>query len=310
MLAITQSTFGGPEVLTLTDIERPSPLPTEVLVRVRAVSVNPVEPVIRSGAFPLLGEPPFILGWDISGTVEEVVPGTGRFQPGDDVFGVPFFPRAAAGNAEYVAAPTRMLARKPAALDHVQAAALPLAGLTAWQGLVEYGRIAAGQRVLIHGAGGGVGHLAVQIAKARGAYVIGTASAGKRGFVQALGADEVIDYRARDFTEAVHDVDVVFDLIGGDYGPRSIGVLRPDGALVTAVDWSNAALAAQTRGAGRRFIGVTVEPDYVGLEALAELADAGQLRPHVEHTLPLAEAAKAHRLAEEGHTTGKIVLTV
>ncbi len=310
MLAISQSSFGGPDVLAAAEVDQPQPLPTEVLVRVHAVGVNPVEAAIRSGAFPLLGPPPFTLGWDISGVVEDVVPGTQRFRPGDEVFGMPFFPRAAGGYAEYITAPSRMLAHKPTSVGHVQAAAVPLVGLTAWQGLVEYSRIGPGQRVLIHGAGGGLGHLAVQIAKALGAYVIGTASVGKHDFVRQLGADDMVDYRADDFTEKVTDADVVFNVIGGDYGPRSIHCLRPGGTFITAVDRGNTALAEQVGAAGRRFVGVAVEPDHVGLEHLAELVDAGRLRPHVEHVLPLTEAARAHRLIETGHTTGKIVLTV
>ncbi|QMU70875.1 NADP-dependent oxidoreductase [Streptacidiphilus sp. P02-A3a] len=310
MRAITQRSFGGPGVLELTEVERPRPLPSEVLVRVRAASVNPVDAGVRSGAFPLLGEPPFILGWDLSGVVEEVVPGVTRFQVGDEVFGMPFFPRAGNSYAEYVAVPSRQLARKPAALDHAHAAALPLAGLTAWQSLVDAADVRAGQLVLVHAGGGGVGHLAVQIAKARGARVIATAGADKHDFVRGLGADDVIDYRSADFTEAVNDADVVLDAVGGEYGPRSIRALRPGGLLVTIVDRANAELRAATVAAGRRFAGITVEPDHVGLEALAALADAGKLRPHVEHTLPLAEAAKAHHLVESGRTQGKIVLTV
>jgi NADPH:quinone reductase-like Zn-dependent oxidoreductase len=186
MHAVRQHAFGGPEVLELTEVQRPVPLPTEVLVQVRAVGVNPVEAVIRSGQFPLLGEPPFILGWDLCGVVADIEPGVTRFQPGDEVYGMPFFPRAANAYAEYVAAPSRQLARKPASLSRAEAAALPLAGLTAWQALVDTARVAAGQRVLIHGAGGGVGHLAVQIAKTRGAHVIGTASAAKHDFIASL----------------------------------------------------------------------------------------------------------------------------
>lgn len=147
-----QQAFGGPEVLELTEVDRPAPLPTEVLVRVRAVGVNPVEAVIRSGRFPLLGEPPFILGWDVCGVVADIEPGVTRFRPGDEVYGMPFFPRPANAYAEYVAAPSRQLARKPASLSYAEAAALPLAGLTAWQALVDTARVAAGQRVLIHGA--------------------------------------------------------------------------------------------------------------------------------------------------------------
>ena len=310
MRAVIQHSFGGPQVLEVADLARPEPLPTEVLVRVHAGSVNPVDAMIRSGDFPLFGEPPFVLGWDISGVVEAVVPGVTRFQVGDEVFGMPFFPRPAGGYAEYVAAPSRQLARKPAALDHVHAAALPLAGLTAWQSLVDTARIRSGQRVLIHGGGGGVGHLAVQIAKAHGAHVIATAGAPKHDFVRSLGADEVVDYRTVDFAEAVSDADIVLDTVGGGYGRRSIGVLRPGGLLVTVVDRTDTALRDATEAAGRRFAGVTVEPDHVGLQALADLVETGRLRPHVSHTFPLAEAATAHKLIESGSTQGKIVLTI
>jgi NADPH:quinone reductase-like Zn-dependent oxidoreductase len=183
MRAIVQDIFGGPDVPRVVEIDRPRGLPTEVVVRVRVIGLNPVEGFIRSGAYPVLGEPPFILGWDISGVVEEVVPGVNRFRPGDDVYGMPYFPRAAGAYAELVAAPSRQLARKPRSLDHVHAAALPLVGLTAWQSLVDVAGVTAGQRVLIHGAGGGVGHLAVQIAKGLGAHVTATASSTKLAFV-------------------------------------------------------------------------------------------------------------------------------
>ena len=164
MRAITQQTFGGPETLGLAEVERPQPMPTEVLVRVHAVGVNPVDTSIRSGAWPLLGNPPFVLGWDISGVVEQTGAGVTRFRPGDEVYGMPYFPRAAGAYAEFVVASSRQLAYKPARLDHRHSAALPLAGLTAWQGLVDAAQLKEGQRVLIHGGGGGVGHLAVQIA--------------------------------------------------------------------------------------------------------------------------------------------------
>lgn len=223
---------------------------------------------------------------------------------------MPFFPRAANAYAEYVAAPSRQFARKPAKIDHVHAAALPLAGLTAWQSLIDIADLKAGQRILIHGAAGGVGHLAVQIAKSRGAYVIGTASAGKHEFVRGLGADEMIDYRAVDFAEEVRDVDVVFEVIGGDYAMRSVRVLKPRGLLITAVERSNAALAAAVEKAGRRFAGITVEPDQVGLEAMARLVDAGRLEIHVDRVFPMTEIAAAHALLESSHLKGKLVLTV
>jgi NADPH:quinone reductase-like Zn-dependent oxidoreductase len=310
MRAIVQRSFGAPEVLEVTEVDRPTPLPSEIVVRVQAIGLNPVEAIVRAGVFPLIGQPPFILGWDVSGVVEEVVPGVNRFRRGDEVFGMPFFPRAANAYAEYVAAPSRQFARKPAKIDHVHAAALPLAGLTAWQSLIDAADLQAGQRILIHGAAGGVGHLAVQIAKSRGAYVIGTASAGKHEFVRGLGADEMIDYRAVDFAEQVRDVDVVFEVIGGDYAMRSVRVLKPGGLLITAVERSNATLAAAVEKSGRRFAGITVEPDQVGLEAMARLVDAGRLKIHVDRVFPMTEIAAAHALLEAGHLKGKLVVTV
>jgi NADPH:quinone reductase-like Zn-dependent oxidoreductase len=309
MRAIIQDTFGGPEVLRLADVPDPAPLPTEAVVRVKAIGINPVETYIRAGRFPFAGQPPIILGWDISGVVESVVPGTNRFVPGDEVFGMPLFPRAAKAYAELVAAPSRQLARKPAALSHSEAAAASLAGLTAWQCLVDVAGVRNGDRVLIHAAAGGVGHLAVQIAKAKGAYVIGTASTGKCDFVRALGADEVIDYRSVDFAETVRDIDVVLEMVGGEYGERSLKALKPGGLLVTIVDRLNRQLAEKVGNAGRRFAGVTVEPDHIGLEALAAMAEAGKLKVHVDKAFPLEEAAKAHRFLFEAKPRGKIVLT-
>ncbi|MFD5085794.1 NADP-dependent oxidoreductase [Kitasatospora sp. NPDC058406] len=307
MRAVIQKSVGGPEVLEVVEIDRPSPLGAEVLVRVHASGVNPVDAAVRSGNYPLLGEPPFGVGWDISGVVEAVGPGA-RFKPGDEVFGLPFFPRAATGYAEYVAVPSRQVARKPASLDHVQAAALPLAGLTAWQGLVDAARLSEGERVLIHRAAGGVGHLAVQIAKARGAHVIALASEPKHAFVRGLGADEVIDYRADGYLEAVGEVDVVFD--SSSQGTASLRVLRPGGVLVSIMEHWNTALAAEVEAAGRRFAGISVEPDYASLEAIAKLVDEGRVRPHIADTFPLEEAGKAHELIASGRTQGKIVLTV
>jgi NADPH:quinone reductase-like Zn-dependent oxidoreductase len=309
MRAVSQQRFGGPEVLEVVEVDPPAPIPTEVLVRVKAIGVNPVEAIVRAGAFPLLGEPPFILGWDLSGVVEEVVPGTTRFAAGDEVYGMPFFPRPGSTYAELVAAPSRQLALKPRSIDHAHAAALPLVGLTAWQSLVDVAAVGPGDRVLIHAAAGGVGHLAVQIAKARGAHVIGTVSAAKADYVRKIGADEVIDYRSVDFAQAVDPVDVVVDAIGGDVARRSVHALRQDGLLVTLIERSNAELAEEVTAAGRRFAGVSVEPDHVGLEGLAELVDSGRLRPHVAHQVPLEQAGRAHELMDE-HPIGKVVLTV
>ncbi|WP_431875463.1 NADP-dependent oxidoreductase [Amycolatopsis sacchari] len=308
MRAITQHQFGGPEVLTIVDVPEPRPLPTEVLVRVKAIGLNPLEPRLRAGEFPLLGQPPFTLGWDISGVVEDAH--TWRFRPGDEVFGMPRFPRAAHAYAEAVAAPALHLVRKPASLSHVEAAALPVVGLTAWQGLVDLGGVSEGDRVLIHGGGGGVGHVAIQLAKALGAHVITTASGGKREFVEGFGPDEVIDYRAVDFAEVVRDVDLVLDTIGGSTVERSLAVLRPGGHLVTAVAEEDTALIAKFEAAGMRFSGIGVDPDPVALRGLVDLVEQGKLRVHVQETFPFERIADAHRLLESGHLRGKVVLTV
>ncbi|MFD5426417.1 NADP-dependent oxidoreductase [Streptomyces sp. NPDC127084] len=312
MRAISPASWGGPEVLTAVTIERPVPGPTEILVRVHAAGVNPIDWKTRAtGGFGMHGEPP-VLGYDVSGVVEAVGLGVTLFQPGDEVFGMPEFPRQAGGYAEFVTAPARHFAPKPASLSHIEAAALPLAGLTAWQALVETAGLAEGQRVLIHAASGGVGHLAVQIAAARGAYVIGTAREEKHALLKELGAHELIDYTRQDFAEALGGgtVDVVIDAIGGDYGPRSLHVLRDGGTLVTlpSPDEVPAAVADDPRSSRSGF--TLVEPDSTGMRAIAALAAEGRLRPLVESTFPLERAADAHRLGETGRTRGKIVLTV
>ncbi|MGP3770160.1 NADP-dependent oxidoreductase [Streptomyces sp. SDT5-1] len=308
MRVITQHTTGGPEVLTIVEAPEPRPLPTEVLVRVRAIGLNPLEARLRAGEFPLIGPPPFVLGWDISGVVEQAQ--TGRFRPGDEVFGMPLFPRAARAYAEAVSAPALHLAPKPASLSHVEAAALPIVGLTAWQGLVDLGGVTEGDRVLVHGGGGGVGHVAIQIAKALGAHVTATAGRSKREFVEALGADEVIDYTAVDFAETVRDIDVALDTLGGDTAARSLPVLRPGGHLVTAVADDDVELAARFESAGMRFSGIAVDPDPVALRGLVTLVEQGELRVHVQETFPFERVADAHRLLDEGHLQGKLVLTI
>ncbi|WP_329049046.1 NADP-dependent oxidoreductase [Amycolatopsis sp. NBC_01488] len=308
MRVISQHKLGGPEVFTIVDAPAPRPLPTEVAVRVKAIGLNPLEARLRAGEFPLLGRPPFVLGWDISGVVDQAQ--TWRFRPGDEVFGMPLFPRPASAYAEVVSAPALHLVRKPASLSHVEAAALPIVGLTAWQGLVDLGRVTEGDRVLIHGGGGGVGHVAIQIAKAFGAHVITTAGGSKRKFVEGCGADEVIDYTSVDFAEAVRDIDLVLDTLGGDTVERSLGILRPGGHLVTAVAEEDSELAAEFEAAGMRFSGIAVDPDPVALRGLVELVDQGRLRVHVEKTFPFERVADAHRLLDGGHLRGKLVLTV
>jgi NADPH:quinone reductase-like Zn-dependent oxidoreductase len=311
MRAISQDVAGGPEVLHLVEVARPVPGPTEVLVRVQAASVNPADWKTRArGRFRDGVEPPFTLGFDVAGVVEEVGAGVTVWAPGDEVFGMPRFPHPAGAYAEYVTAPARHFARRPAGLDAVRAAALPLAALTAWQALVDTANVRPGQRVLIHAAAGGVGHLAVQIAKARGAYVLGTARAAKHEFLRGLGVDEPIDYTRTDFAETVRDVDVVLDPLGGECAVRSLSTLRPGGTLVSIVPPDDTFPVERARVAGVRAVFMLVEPDHAGLREIAALVEAGRLRGEVAATLPLADAAKAHELGETGRTAGKIVLTV
>lgn len=310
MRAISPKAWGGPEVLTEVEVDRPEPGETEVLVRVHAAGINPVDwKARRSGGFVLWGEPP-ILGFDVSGVVEAVGLGTKFLRPGDEVFGMPRFPHQAGAYAEFVTAPSRHFAAKPAGLDHVAAAALPLAGLTAWQALVDNANVQPGQRVLVHAAAGGVGHLAVQIAKARGAHVIGTARTAKHGLVRRLGADEVIDYTKMDFATAVGDLDIVIDAVGGDYSPRSLPTLRDGGVLVSLASPEGDEVVAQAALRGIRAGFMLVEPDQMGLQAISALVESGQLRPVIDTVFPLEQAAKAHELGETGRTTGKLILTV
>ncbi|MEU1677135.1 NADP-dependent oxidoreductase [Streptomyces roseifaciens] len=310
MHAIRQESAGGPEVLRLVETDRPVPGPTEILVRVRAAGVNPVDWKTRARGFYYTGDtPPFGLGFDVSGVVEAVGDGVTLYAPGDEVYGMPRFPHPAGAYAEYVAAPARHFAPKPRGLDHVQAAGLPLAALTAWQAVVDTARVTEGRRVLIHAAAGGVGHLAVQIAKARGAYVIGTASAAKHDFLRGLGADELIDYREQDFAEELGDLDVVVESISGDYPARSLRTLRPGGTLVSLLPLTEPVLT-EARERGIRAVRMMVEPDLAGLRGISELVESGQLRTEIAAVLPLAEAGKAHELGETGRTSGKIVLTV
>ncbi|MFE0674524.1 NADP-dependent oxidoreductase [Streptomyces sp. NPDC058867] len=309
MRAISQDTYGTPDVLTLIELPRPVPAPGQILVAVRAAGVNPTDWKHRTAGL-FLGRLPLVLGWDVSGVVEAVGFGVTLFKPGDEVFGMLPYPQGVGSHAEYVTGPARAFTAKPAGLDHTQAAALPLAALTSYQAIVDTAEVRAGQRVLIHAAAGGVGHLAVQIAKARGAHVIGTASAPKHDFVRSLGADEVIDYRTTDFRDAVQDIDMVLDPLAGDTRTRSLDVLRPGGTLVSLLPGADPEEAGKAAARGIRVENLLVEADHAGMRAVADLAAAGSLRAHIEAVFPLAEAAKAHALGETGRTSGKIVLTV
>ncbi|TPI66299.1 NADP-dependent oxidoreductase [Mesorhizobium sp. B3-1-3] len=308
MRAVIQTSVGGSEVLFVAEQPDPAPRSGEVLVRVKAAGINPVDGAVRGGFYPLLGEPPFILGWDISGAVAALGPGVTAFKVGDDVFGMPHFPKQAGAYAELAAAPADEIAAKPAAIDHAQAAALPLAGLTAWQGLVRHGGLQARQRVLVHAGAGGVGHLAVQIAKAHGAYVIATASPNKLDFVRSLGADDVVDYTKGNFVEQVGNVDLVLDPIGGDHVGESLKVVRDGGVLVSLLDVHDAT-RAKAKARGVRVERMSVVPDREGLVELARLVDAKKLMPHVAKAFPLDQAAAAHAFLAT-RPIGKVVLTI
>lgn len=312
MRAIAVTAWGGPETLEEVTVPRPEPGVNEIRVAVHAAGVNPADWKSRaSGGFGLWGDPP-ILGWDVSGVVDAIGRGSTLYTVGDEVFGMPRFPAQAGAYAEYVVAPARHFAPKPANLDHIQAASLPLVGLTAWQGLVEFAGVRPGQRALVHAAAGGLGHVALQLAKARGAHVIGTASAGKHALLYELGADELIDYTEGDFSATLRDVDVVFDTIGDGYAVRSLQTLRDGGTLVSlrGPDQPGAEVQAAAAKRGIRTGFTLVEPDRHGLIALSELVEAGRLRPLIAEVLPLAEAARAHELGETNRTTGKLVLQV
>ncbi|WP_218058219.1 NADP-dependent oxidoreductase [Streptomyces sp. Wb2n-11] len=315
MRAVSQDAFGGPEVLRPVTLPRPDPLPTEVLVRVVAAGVNPVDCKTRagSGMAGVLGEPPFVLGWDVSGVVEAVGFGVHTLNVGDEVFGMPWFPRRAGAYAEYVTAPSRQFARKPAGVGHDAAAAVPLAALTAWQTLVDAAGLRAGQRVLVHAAAGGVGHFAVQIAHHLGAHVIGTARAARHDWLRELGADEVVDYTAVRFEDVVDDVDVVIDLVGDGHdntSTRSLEALRPGGLLVAVPSGVSPELLEQARERDRRATAYLVEPDGHALGEIARLIGSGALSVEVEKVFLLEDAAAAHRHIESGRTRGKLVLRV
>lgn len=299
MRAVVMRETGDPDVLRLEEAERPEPGEGEVLIRVHAASVNPIEWKYRRGLTPK--QLPAVLGSDVSGTVE--VSRAAGFAEGDEVFGM----APSGGYAELATAPAGLIARKPAGLSHEQAAALPVAGLTAWQALFDRGGLQRGQTALIAGAAGGVGHLAVQFAKHAGARTIGTGSSRNRDFVLGLGADEYVDYTQQDVAATVSDVDVVFDTVGGETTQTLIPTLREGGVIVT-IAGAPPEEAARKRGARAELL--IMSPDPEQLAQIAELVAAGEVRVEIAQTLPLAEARQAHALSESGHTRGKIVLAV
>ena len=309
MMAVRLHAYGGPETLIYEQVARPVAEPGQVLVRVGAVGVNPVDWKTRAGRGVAgnLPQPPVITGWDIAGRVVALGEGVREFSVGDAVFGMVGFPGLGAAYAEYVAAPAGHLAHAPASADELTAAALPLVALTVWQALFDAADLRGGQRALIHAAAGGVGHLAVQLARWKGAHVIGVASARNHGFLRELGAAETIDYTAAPFERQVADVDVVLDAAGGDTTPRSYAVLRPGGIVVSIAGGGDQAAAAAR---GVRSASILVKPSAAHLAEIARLVDAGLLRPTIDRVLPLSAAAEAHAYGELGRTRGKIVLRV
>jgi NADPH:quinone reductase-like Zn-dependent oxidoreductase len=290
---------GGPEVLEVTEVEAPEPGDGEVLIAVKATSVNPLDYKIRRGdrEVPL----PAVLGFDVSGVVEQS--NSPDFSEGDEVFGI-----AGSGSyAEQATAAAAMLAPKPPALSHEQAAAIPVAGNTAWQALFDTGGLEGGQTVLISGASGGVGHFAVQFAKNAGARVIGSASGRNREFVESLGADEFVDYTEQDVGEAVSDADLVFDTVGGGTTAGLVSALAEGGVLVT-IAGDPPEEAARERGARAEHL--FGSPDSAILAKIADEVVSGKVRIEIAETLPLEEISKAHELSESGRTRGKIVITV
>ena len=304
MKAIEIHSFGGPEVLQLEEIPVPQIADDEALVRVYASGVNPVDYKLREGASkrPL----PFIPGWDLSGVIEETGANVRNFKKGDAVYTRPDVKRDGT-YAEYVAVKADELAYKPSSVDHVTAAAIPLAGLTAWQCLFTYGRLEQGQKVLIHGGSGGVGTFAIQFAKWKGAYVMTTASQHNHDFLKELGADEVIDYHTPGYEDTISSVNLVLDTIGGDTQKNSLKYIMPGGTLVTTLKPENKDLFEEK---GVRITGMYTQTNPDDLAAIAKLVDEGKVRPIIAEVLPLAQAAKAQEMIEGHHVRGKIVLKV
>jgi NADPH:quinone reductase-like Zn-dependent oxidoreductase len=299
--------FGGKEVLRTEELDVSQPDAGEVLVSVRAASVNPVDFKIRSGKYPAVKDDrlPYTLGRDISGIVEKCGAQATRFKVGDEVFGMVGI--HGGGYSEKVVVDESAIARKPAGLDHVHATAIPLAGLTAWQGLFRHGRLKEGQSVLIHGGSGGVGHFAIQLAKASGARVLTTVSTSNVKFARELGADVVIDYKTQRFEDHASDLDMVFDLIDGETRERSWSLLKKGGVLVSTLTEPSQDRAGQF---GVRALRYTVEAEGDELAKIADLVAAGKVKPHVQKTFPLSAAADALASVEKGHSVGKVVLKV
>lgn len=304
MKAVIINEYGGNEVVRLIDAAQPEPQTGEVLVKVETAGVNPVDWKIRSGAGERLGlQLPIMLGGEIAGTIEKLGGESSDFKPGDAVYGIV----KTGGFAEYVVAKTSGIAPKPKGLDYAHAAAIPLGGLTAWQAIFDTAHLSSGQRILITGASGAVGSLAVQFAKAKGAFVIGTASGKNEEFVKNLGADEFIDYTRQNFEEIVSQMDIVFDTVGGDTFERAHRILKKGGCLVTSVAFPNEEKAREFSVKTAR---VFCQPNAEELTQISELVETGNVKARIAAVLPLAEVKQAFDLSESGRANGKIVLQI
>jgi NADPH:quinone reductase-like Zn-dependent oxidoreductase len=307
MKAVCIHSFGGPEVLKIESVEIPQPKDDEVLIRVHAASVNPVDYKIRSGTYPPVKRQqlPKVLGRDISGTIERCGRAVRDFNEGDAVYAM--LDVGSGGYAEYVAIKADLCSPKPERLDYSQAAAIPLAGLTAWQGLFDEGNLHAGQRVLIHGGAGGVGHLAIQFAKARSAVVCTTVSSQDVDFARSLGADEIVDYKSERFEEKLHDVDLVFDLVAGDTQERSWAILKDGGTMISTLARPSEAKAREHHARATNYL---AHPDAAELTEIGRLVDEGKVKPYVLATYTLDHAAEAQQRVEREHPQGKVVLEI
>ena len=305
---------GGPEALTLSEVPFPRKYNSEVIVKVVAAAINPIDAKTRAGGGVSAGlSYPAVLGYDFSGIIVESPYEDFPLRAGDEVFGMTMVPRSGGSYAEYLAISTLSVARKPAALSHVEAAGVPLAALTAWGLVVDVANAHPGQRILIHAGSGGVGHFAVQFAKHFGAHVVTTGSTRNVDFLGSLGADEVIDYQKDRFEDVVNDIDVVIDLIGNVHdqtGTRSLQVLRPDGLLISVPTGSWPTVLDDAAAAGVRATTYKVAPDAVRLAAIGELLQTGAVRVNIDRVFDLVDAPAAHAALEQGHTRGKIVLRV
>jgi NADPH:quinone reductase-like Zn-dependent oxidoreductase len=306
MKAVVAHEYGAPEVLKFEEVPRPQPKEDEALVRVIASSVNPADPLTLSGKYAreFGTHLPLIPGYDIAGVVEKTGANVTKLKVGDAVYGYPTF---GGGWADYVTVKEWEVAAKPKSLNFVESAAVPMGGLTAWQALVDVAKLQPGQTVLVHGGSGGVGSFAIQIAKARGARVIATASTANQDLLKQLGADVAVDYTKTKFEDVAKDVDAVLDPVGRETLARSYGVVKKGGIVMSLVARPD---PAEIKKHGIRGAGISVHPDAEDLGEIAQLIDAGKIKPIVTQVLPLNQAIAAQQQAATHHTRGKVVLRI